>query len=994
MPIAGDLITNVIATFAADGLRRGYQEVTSLARRRHALDKAISGSPPAPDPRLKKAIDDLQIMIGNAKGELTEPVAAFLREIERSAIPEALIKSILANADQKLIYSSFQSIHESFSGLKFPPDKFFDAFYTAVRFRVEENVKDPGLLEFIQAQNKELSKQLDGLIRSLGEAAKVKSPLAAKDINEARIKLARSIEVANRYVAVETLQGAKRCRIKQLVVPPRLATIVGGPDIKKSRANLNLEAHTGYIQFKTTFRRAVILGDPGGGKSTLTQLLCFDNSNSIVLESSFPGKPQIDPTELRVPFRIILRSFDKLRQTSPGYGFFDYLTDQIREVFDNDSEYSRKVLRHLLGFGNAILIFDGLDEILEVETRREIVALIERFSNLYTGCPAVVTSRFVGYRDAPMSEDFSIYHLATFNNGEVEAFAQKFIKFVAGIKVSEAKDRAEKFLKQTNNIGNDLRENPLMLGLMVYLYIYRGDVPSNRPEIYKECATLMFEKWDQRRDIIFKIPVDFDLLDLYSFLASKIFGSAQTEDGVSREWLLNEARKFFEDWYLDKAKALHSARSLVDFITGRAWVMYEVGPNVFKFTHRTFLEYFFARHLLSFSESISGLIKSQLLPKIVRSEWDVIGHLALQTAVFRDAGKMNQAADTISDIIRQSRATPKQDLAFLSFVSGALEYLLLPEMKYRNLVKMICSSLITIGGKSDPSAIAVLNSLIRYTRKREGLAKGAIYEVLREKLNSSDAGDRLFSLFAIAKRPRSVSQQPYRLTLATDNCAIARSNGNYFFELRQELRHINVERALRDKDEARLFVFSYSQSYLELFKRHGVDVFFQGDGGIVVRELPNIMLEIIYEVLSEMEVKRGAVPASNAERSEEGWALIEEISRWVDQQGGIDAARGAFGKVKTDGKLADEIVRSIYFLALRRGATLKERDRAVRALVVLGLTLGDPSRTRSGRQKHRRRLLQFMPAQAMTFLLRSLESQPLYRLFDSWNGVEHSSVVP
>lgn len=83
----------------------------------------------------------------------------------------------------------------------------------------------------------------------------------------------------------------------------------------------------------------------------------------------------------------------------------------------------------------------------------------------------------------------------------------------------------------------------------------------------------MFEKWDQRRDIIFKIPTDFDLLDLFSFLASKIFGSAETEDGVSREWLISELRLFFENWYLEKAKALQAARSLVEFITGRAWVM-------------------------------------------------------------------------------------------------------------------------------------------------------------------------------------------------------------------------------------------------------------------------------------------------------------------------------------------------------------------------------------------------------------------------------------
>jgi hypothetical protein len=329
MTVAGDLIVNVVATFAADGLRRGYQEVRSSIRRRQTLEQTISGESPTTDERLKKALDDLRIMIGNAKGALTEPVAAFLREVERSAIPEALIKCVLANADPRSIYPSFESIYKSFtSDLQFPPKQFYDAFYVAVRIRAEASVKDPALLEFIQAQDKELSKQLEDLVRSLNEATKVTDRLDSKALNEARVKLARAFEVANRYVTVETLQGAKRCRIRQLVVPPRLANSVGSLDVKKGKPQF--DTHMSYIQFKTTVCRAVILGDPGGGKSTLTQLLCFDNSNSIILDSNFPGKPQIDPTALRVPLRVILRSFQKLRQTSPGYGFFDYLTDQIK----------------------------------------------------------------------------------------------------------------------------------------------------------------------------------------------------------------------------------------------------------------------------------------------------------------------------------------------------------------------------------------------------------------------------------------------------------------------------------------------------------------------------------------------------------------------------------------------------------------------------------------------------------------------------------------
>ena len=74
-----------------------------------------------------------------------------------------------------------------------------------------------------------------------------------------------------------------------------------------------------------------------------------------------------------------------------------------------------------------------------------MVALIEQFSNLHAGCPVIVTSRFVGYRDAPVSDEFSIYHLSNSNGVEVEKFAQKFIKAIAGLKVEKSEQKGEKF---------------------------------------------------------------------------------------------------------------------------------------------------------------------------------------------------------------------------------------------------------------------------------------------------------------------------------------------------------------------------------------------------------------------------------------------------------------------------------------------------------------------------------------------------------------------
>lgn len=261
----------------------------------------------------------------------------------------------------------------------------------------------------------------------------------------------------------------------------------------------------------------------------------------------------------------------------------------------------------------------------------------------------------------------------------------------------------------------------------------------------------MFAKWDQRRDIIFKIPVDFELLDLFAFLASKIFGSAQTEDGVSGEWITNQLRIFFEEWYVDKAKALQAAKALVEFITGRAWVMFEVGPNVYKFTHRTFLEYFFARHLLSSSHSVDQLFRDKLLTRIVKLEWDVVCHLALQTAVYRDSGKMMQATETIVSLINGSKLSDKEELGLLAFSATALDYLILPETRYRDLVRLIVSRTANLGTHAGVAPYAVITSAIRSSKRREALAKEVIYSSIQQAIRSKNIPEHYFAMLAIAK---------------------------------------------------------------------------------------------------------------------------------------------------------------------------------------------------------------------------------------------------
>src|SRR5207253_10175119 len=104
-------------------------------------------------------------------------------------------------------------------------------------------------------------------------------------------KLARSLALRFREIRVETNKGAKLIEIGRIFIPSKLVhwnmskplqQILGNESKKGAKGEARLvESDTGelaamsYGEFQDSFRRVVVLGDPGGGKSTLSQYLCY-----------------------------------------------------------------------------------------------------------------------------------------------------------------------------------------------------------------------------------------------------------------------------------------------------------------------------------------------------------------------------------------------------------------------------------------------------------------------------------------------------------------------------------------------------------------------------------------------------------------------------------------------------------------------------------------------------------------------------------------------
>jgi internalin A len=135
-------------------------------------------------------------------------------------------------------------------------------------------------------------------------------------------------------------------------------------------------------------RRLFLLGDPGTGKSTLI--------NWLMLELSFSGdnlcKSTLGPL---VPLAFILRDMDLTEITTWNdlWERWSKANPEFSKILAKDKD----TIKQVFVSGQAILLFDGLDEISNKETRLALGKTIVEVMAKYPRCRFVITSRILGF---------------------------------------------------------------------------------------------------------------------------------------------------------------------------------------------------------------------------------------------------------------------------------------------------------------------------------------------------------------------------------------------------------------------------------------------------------------------------------------------------------------------------------------------------------------------------------------------------------------------
>jgi hypothetical protein len=588
-------------------------------------------------------------------------VEDLIRQIYYANLPESEVNIGLNSIKEKfsIIFSLY---YPSLKNPKQISDAIFDILVEGCNYSLKIAI-DKGILSAHEANSnfrfQLLSDQLNSIEKSLA-FLKMKKMATISQIIDFEAKYRAQIADRHQNLHIPHFDRSPIIPINELYVNPNF--ILDQNKIEHPQKYIEIS------DFLINMHRAVLLGYPGGGKSTLAQNICFNLANSY--------SDRILAGRKITPILVILRDYG-LKKKDSNFSILEFIEATAKTTYQINPP--KGAFEYLLQNGHSLVIFDGLDELLDTHYRQEIRSDIESFCNLYPSVPVLITSRVIGYDQSPLNKDkFEIFHLAPFNDNQVKEYANKWFAADDELTSDQKTQKAEAFLKESE-IVPDIRSNPLMLALICNIYRGENYIPKNRAEVYHKCSTMLFSRWDKTRGISSSSAFEDYLEPMVQYLAYWIYTNENLQSGVSEHELIQQATKYLNEWFFTKRfVAQREARAFIDFCKGRAWILTAVGSTtedveLFWFTHRTFLEYFTAAYIVSTNNTPKKIL-TYLTPKIRKSEWDVVAQLSFHIQSRQTRGATDELLLGLLDKAAKTKGAPRYNL--LSFAARCLTFMI------------------------------------------------------------------------------------------------------------------------------------------------------------------------------------------------------------------------------------------------------------------------------------------------------------------------------
>jgi HEAT repeat protein len=364
---------------------------------------------------------------------------------------------------------------------------------------------------------------------------------------------------------------------------------------------------------KSPIQQVVILGDPGAGKSSLLQYIAL----------IWAERPLRDLSLYPIPLLLELRIYARDKQAGKCQDILSFI-----HAGNITCRLNQQQLHEKLRSGQAVALFDGIDEIFDPVLREEVVTDIHRFSNDYDQVQVIVTSRWLGYKAQRLRDaGFRHFMLQDLEIEQIQAFIERWHELTFTDQADKVRkwERLQRAIQDSKSI-RELAGNPLLLTMMAILN-RNQELPRDRPELYNQASRVLLHQWDVERALIEDARLDpktIDYRDKQAMLRKVAYRMQSSEKGLAGNLIsATDLEAILTDYLktIEVEQARTVARLFINQLRTRNFILCFLGADSYGFVHRTFLEYFCAWEFVWQFKETQTLTIEQLINEVFGAHW-------------------------------------------------------------------------------------------------------------------------------------------------------------------------------------------------------------------------------------------------------------------------------------------------------------------------------------------------------------------------------------
>ena len=355
----------------------------------------------------------------------------------------------------------------------------------------------------------------------------------------------QAVESRNSFVEIRGMGAEVAERLPLDRVYTRLRVVSAGPEEHQKEPTEEPALRGRHLELTDVLGRslhAVLLGDPGSGKTTFLRFAAQVLARSLLASDPAPAARKLgidaaSPEEIPFPILVRLSWFAEFLAEHPDSSCPGDAPEHLLRYLEfylkgRNLGLPDDYLRARVAAGGCFLFFDGLDEVPGA-LRARVASLVDELVGTAPSDPPnrhLITCRSQAYQGLARLGSLPAYPLAPFEHNQVAEFIHGWCGALfrvqsRGSKVTGTGDAATqgadayeeellKAIRSHEDIG-PMTESPLMLTMLAVVHWNQKKLPERRNELFEEAIKYLLES--RKAHSVFPAPQRREALQALAF---------------------------------------------------------------------------------------------------------------------------------------------------------------------------------------------------------------------------------------------------------------------------------------------------------------------------------------------------------------------------------------------------------------------------------------------------------------------------------------------